>query len=215
LFDFISPYAHIGWALATKIAAEHGREIVPVPVLFAALLDANGQKGPAEIPSKRLYTFKDACRKAHAAGLPPLLPPPSHPFNPLIALRVAGLPLDEPDRKRFVTAVFMATWAGGGGSESAADIERIADSIGLSGADLVARAGEPAAKERLRVETASALERGVFGVPTVDADGELFWGVDGIGFLAAYLEGVDPVPPDAAARWANLAATATRSRSRS
>ena len=48
LFDFISPYAHIGWALVTRIAAEHDREVLPIPILFAALLNANGQKGPAE-----------------------------------------------------------------------------------------------------------------------------------------------------------------------
>ena len=98
-FDFISPYAYIASKSVQALAARHGRQVELVPVLFAALLDANGQKGPAEIPSKRLHTFKDAFRKAHRAGLT-LVMPPSHPFNPLTALRVVGVVDDSAERAR-------------------------------------------------------------------------------------------------------------------
>src|SRR4051794_39152535 len=93
-FDFISPYAFIAWTQVHAIAERNGATVVAIPVLFAGLLDAHGTKGPAETPAKRVYTFRDAYRKAPRAGLPPLRPPPSHPFNPLLALRVASLPMD-------------------------------------------------------------------------------------------------------------------------
>ena len=56
-----------GWRHA--LAARHGLEVEPVPILFAALLDANGQKGPAEIPAKRAYLFREVVRIAHRLGL--------------------------------------------------------------------------------------------------------------------------------------------------
>ncbi|MBC7052108.1 2-hydroxychromene-2-carboxylate isomerase, partial [Salmonella enterica subsp. enterica serovar Enteritidis] len=79
------------------------------------LLDAHGTKGPAEIPAKRIYTFRDAYRKAHRLGLPPLRPPPSHPFNPLLALRVASSELDPATKRRLIDALFQATWVAGTG----------------------------------------------------------------------------------------------------
>ena len=98
-FDYISPYAYLAWTQVHRVAAPHGRAVESVPVLFAALLDANGQKGPAEIPRKRVYLFKDVIRSAHSLG-EPIAPPASHPFNPLLALRVTAADLPAPDRRR-------------------------------------------------------------------------------------------------------------------
>lgn len=197
-FDFISPYAYVAWARIHEVAARHDREVRAIPVLFAAMLDENGQKGPAEIPAKRVYTFKDAYRKAHRAGLPPLTPPPSHPFNPLLALRAASLEMDEGDRRALVDALYAQTWRDGVGIEGPSLVAAAAKTAGLDGQALVAAAGEPPAKERLRRATADAIANGVFGVPTVIADGELFWGVDSLDLLETFLLGQDPVPRDAA-----------------
>ena len=118
-FDFISPYAYLAWKGVHALAAEHGRSVEAVPILFAALLDAHGTKGPAEVPAKREYVFKDALRRATMAGLT-LVPPPAHPFNPLLALRAASFPADDPaGQRRLIDELFAATWAGGGGVESA------------------------------------------------------------------------------------------------
>ena len=92
-FDFISPYAYLAWTQIHALAARHGRSVEPVPVLFAALLDHHGTKGPAEIPAKRRYLMFDVVRKARALGVP-IGPPPAHPFDPLLALRVASVPMD-------------------------------------------------------------------------------------------------------------------------
>ena len=207
VFDVISPYAYVAWKLVRD------RGMVPVPILFAAVLDALGQKGPAEIPAKRVYAFKDAYRKGARAGAPPLVPPPSHPFNPLCALRVAGLPMPDDARVRLVDALFDAAWGGHGGCETPAQVIAAARRAGLDGEALVARASEPEAKERLRAATAEAIAAGVFGVPSFVTGGEVFWGVDAIPHLDEFLAGRDPVPADAAARWKDLPATARRPRS--
>lgn len=51
---------------------------------------------------------------------------------------------------------------------------------------------------------------GVFGVPTVIADGELYRGVDGLNLLDASFEHRDPVPADIFARREALPVSATR-----
>lgn len=209
-FDFVSPYAYIAWTQIHRIAGTH--EVQASPVLFAALLDAHGTLGPAEVEGKRIYTFKDAYRKAHKHGLPPLVPPPSHPFNPLTALRVASLPMKEPNRRKLIDALFAATWATGEGIETPAKIASVANAIGLDGAKLVLSANEPESKDRVRKQTEEAIAMGAFGVPTIFVDGEMFWGVDSLPYLEDRLAGKDPTQDLSLERWKNLPATARRKR---
>lgn len=214
-FDFISPYAFIAWTQVHAIAARNGAGVEAIPVLFAGLLNAHGTKGPAEVPAKRDYTFRDAYRKAHRLGLPALVPPPSHPFNPLLALRVASLPLPPSASapqgaatRRLIDALYAATWTLGTGIETPQAVAAAAQTAGFDGEALVRAAQEPEAKERLREATEQAVARGVFGVPTVVVDGELFWGTDGLEHVEACLRGEDPVPKDLS--WAERPASAMR-----
>lgn len=208
-FDFLSPYAYLAWKQIHALAARHGRDVRPVPTLFAALLAHGNTKGPAEIPAKRVYVFKDSLRSARALGLP-LSPPPSHPFSPLVALRACSMVDGEP-QTRLVGALFDATWGGGGGIETADKVRALADAIGLDGAALVEAAASGDAKARLRAQTDLAIERGVFGVPTMWVDGELFWGVDSFAHLSRFLAGEDPIRPGDLDAWAHVAPSATRS----
>jgi len=133
---------------------------------------------PAEIPAKREYIFRDAYRKAHRVGITLKLPP-THPFNPLVALRVASLMMEAAPKRQLIDALYAATWREATGIETPEAVAAVAKSIGLDGEALVHAAQKPAAKERLRTATDDALARGVFGVPTVRASKETFWGTDG------------------------------------
>ncbi|MCU0656435.1 MAG: DsbA family protein, partial [Polyangiaceae bacterium] len=154
-FDFISPYAYLAWKAVGALAARHGRVVEPAPILFAALLNAHGQKGPAEIAPKRVYIFKHTSRLAAQAGLP-LAPPPTHPFNPLLSLRVASLPLPPGPRHALIDALFDAAWGGQGGVETPEQVTAAAARAGLDGAALVAQASSPEGKARLREQTERA-----------------------------------------------------------
>lgn len=209
LFDFISPYAYLAWTQVHELAARHGREVEPVPVLFAAMLDAWGHKGPAEIPPKRLYIFKDALRQARRVGVA-LAPPPTHPFNPLLALRAASLPMDPARRRALITALYRETWGGGRGVTDPAVVAQLADAVGLDGAATLRAASEPEAKERVRAQTARAIADGAFGVPTVVVDGEAYWGFDAWPHIEARLRGEDPIDDAALRAWRDLGASSVR-----
>jgi 2-hydroxychromene-2-carboxylate isomerase len=209
-FDFVSPYACVAWGRIGDICARHECTVHPVPVLFSALLSAHGTKGPAEVPAKRAYVFKDAFRKAHRLGLPPLTPPPSHPFNPLVALRAVTALSSDADRARLTTALYLATWADGTGVETAESVAHVATGAGFDGEALVAAAATPQAKEALRRATDEAIDHGAFGVPTMIVDGELFWGCDALEAVDDFLAGRDPPAGVSLARWTNLPASARR-----
>lgn len=191
-FDFISPYAYLAWTQIGALAQRHGRQVEPVPTLFAGLLEANGQLGPAEIPRKRSYIFKDTARIAHGLGVP-LRAPVAHPFNPLLGLRVASADLAPELRARVIDVLFRAVWGGGPGITEPATVQRLLDDAGLDGAALVAGAASDPIKQRVRAQTDEALAAGAFGVPTMLADGELFWGVDSLPHLERRLDGKDPI----------------------
>ena len=209
LFDYISPYAYLAWTQLHALAERNHAAVEPVPVLFAGLLNAHGQKGPAEIPPKKIYIFKDVLRRAHGLGVP-LASPPSHPFNPLLALRASSLPMAPEARRALIDGLFRATWGGGPGITAPAQIAAIATGAGLDGPRLVAAAETPEIKAQLRRQTDDAIAAGVFGVPTFFVGDELFWGFDALEFVERCLRGEDPIDRELVARWSAIQPTASR-----
>jgi 2-hydroxychromene-2-carboxylate isomerase len=191
-FDYLSPYAYLAWPRVRRLCQDRGAELVIRPVLFAGLLNHWGQLGPAEIPPKSLFVLKDCARRAALSGLP-LRVPRFHPFNSLTALRVSMLEVSGADQPRVIDALFHAGWGEGKDLGSAEEIAQILAGAGLDGKALVTRTTDPAVKDALRTATETAVGRGVFGIPTMIVDNELFWGNDQIDNVDRYLCGTDPI----------------------
>ena len=180
--DFLSPYAYLAFEAMPVALMGHSYTVTYKPVLFAALLKHHGQLGPAEIPSKREWTYRQVQWLAHQQEVA-LEMPATHPFNPLALLRLAvasqahGLP------NRYVCErLFHHVWQGGA---EATDPERLA---ALTQEFAFARAGQDTdVKAQLQAHTDEAIALGVFGVPTLEVDGTLFWGLDALPLLRAYL----------------------------
>ncbi|MDT8998179.1 2-hydroxychromene-2-carboxylate isomerase [Paucibacter sp. APW11] len=199
-FDPISPYAALAFARLPEALQGLSYSVDYVPVLFAAMLKAGGQKGPAEIPAKRAWTYRQIAWAAHRLQIPLQLPA-AHPFNPLPLLRLAWAcaPTGQTPSRWVVERVFNHVWQGGA---DAADAVRLA-ALTQDLAPAQAPEGEPV-KQALREATEAAIAQGVFGVPTIAVDDKLFWGLDALDMLAAYLRD-DPWFVSAA--WEAAAAT--------
>lgn len=191
-FDYISTNAYLAWLQMPTIARRYGWVLEPVPVLFAGLLEAHGTSGPAETPAKALWMWKNNLRKAALSGVP-LAPPAFHPFNPLLALRVTSLARDLDECDDLITRLMEAVWVRGEHVSEPEVVERACREVGLDGAALLAEAASGAAKARLRRQTDDAIARGVFGVPTMEASGEIFWGYDDLPYLELFMAGDDPL----------------------
>src|SRR5688572_16438450 len=161
-FDFVSPYSY----LALHRLRELRSPVVYKPVLFAGILNHWGQKGPAEIPAKRKWTYRNCVWEAQRLGLPFRFPA-LHPFNPLPHLRLA---LAAGCTPHAVGKIFDFVWTTG---EDASDAARFASLCAELGADPSKR---PEVKDLLRKNTDEAMSRGVFGVPSFVIGGEVFWG---------------------------------------
>jgi 2-hydroxychromene-2-carboxylate isomerase len=176
-FDFLSPFSYLHWQKVKALRATHAVEAVPV--VFGAVLSAVGQRGPAEIPGKREFTYRHVLWQARAEGVP-LVFPPAHPFNPLGALRAciaAGSGADAVD------TIFDWIWRDGRDVDGEAALRPLLDRLGLApGAIATAEV-----KAALRANTDAAIAAGVYGVPTLQIGDALFWGNDAHPFALAAL----------------------------
>lgn len=178
-FDFISPFAYLQWPRIRALQERHG--IAVRPILLAGLLDHHGQKGPAEIPGKREFTYRFVQWRADQAGVP-LRFPPAHPFNPIAALRLCIAAGATPEA---VTAIFDHFWRDGHRGDDAESLAPVATALGID--DVAAAIAQPDVKAVLRANFEMALSDGVFGVPTLVADGERFWGEDATAMFEQWL----------------------------
>jgi 2-hydroxychromene-2-carboxylate isomerase len=190
-FDFLSPYAWLAWRPLLQLVHKYqspSLSFQPIPILFAGLLNAHGQLGPAEIPSKRIWLMKDVLHRAKIQNLQ-VNPPPTHPFNPLLSLRTvtammerrSSSPSSSSDKIQLIGQLFDAVWMDGKDVSDVLVVEEILrEKMNYSSEDieyLLREASGLSVKERLREATAEAISRhGVFGVPTTLVNEELFWG---------------------------------------
>jgi 2-hydroxychromene-2-carboxylate isomerase len=154
-------------------------EVSYKPVLFAGLLNHWGQKGPAEIPAKRKWTYRWCTWWASELGIPFRFPA-EHPFNPLSHLRLA-IACD--CRPEAVKRIFNAVWMSGANATDPQRFSALCQALGIE----ESRVSAPEVKDALRQNTDAAIAHGVFGVPSFVADGEVFWGADSVEFLKAFL----------------------------
>lgn len=176
-FDFVSPYAY--FSLHTLERLGGGVELRYQPILLAGLLGHWGQKGPAEIPPKRTWTYRSCVWWAKQNDVP-FRVPAVHPFNPLPYLRLSIASGNSPAAVR---TIFDGLWTSGVDPGDPAAVASAAASVGIP----LERITQPSVKDSLREATERAAQKGVFGVPTFEIDGELFWGNDSVDFAAAYL----------------------------
>ena len=183
VFDVISPFAYLAFPQLSRLPAHVS--VGFVPVLFAGLLQHFGQLGPAEIPSKRRFTYRFVLWRARQLGLPMRMPP-AHPFNPLPALRLI---IAAGSDRRAAATVLDAVFRDGRDVADPAVIAALARELGV--ADVQAAVDDSTVKQRLRDNTAWASARGVFGVPTLVIGEELFWGHDAFDMALEYLRHPD------------------------
>ena len=178
-FDFVSPFSYL--QCEQLGALERLIRVHYKPVLFAGLLKAHGHKGPAEIPSKRRFTYRFVVWQAKKLGIP-LKFPPVHPFNPLPLLRLAIVADCDPEAVR---RIFRFVWRDGRLGDLPIEWAELMAELALRDAESQIASAE--VKEALKRNTEAAMSRGVFGVPTLAIGDELFWGVDATAMAVEYV----------------------------
>lgn len=182
--DFISPYAWLAFEELPQALLGLSYSVTYKPLLFGALLKHHGQLGPAEIVAKRDWTYRHVQWLAHSRGHT-LDMPAAHPFNPLGLLRLAIATDPGGHPNRFVCeTLFRHVWVGGNDASDPLRLAEVTREL-----DPQRDPADETVKAQLRAHAEEAIGLGVFGVPALEVDGKVFWGLDGLPMLRAYLQG--------------------------
>jgi 2-hydroxychromene-2-carboxylate isomerase len=172
-FDPISPFAYLAFHQLPKTLEGQSVVVRYKPVLFGAILQANGQKGPAEIAGKREWTYRQVLWLAKQMGLPMTMPA-AHPFNPLGILRaLMGAVEEDGEVNRYLAGEALDhVWTTGEDPAEASVVSAFSEHVMTH---ISQRGGTPL-------------------TPDAVVNGHAFWGLDGLPLLADYL--TDPTPFD-------------------
>ena len=179
-YDFVSPFSYLLHEQLHRLPKTV--ELNYIPVLFAGLLKHWGNLGPVEIDQKKIFTYRHTTWLAKKLELPFRIPD-THPFNPLPYLRLSIAKDNDPE---LVTSIFRAIWTSEDNPATDTGRQAIWRSIGIPDADDLINDAE--IKSALISNTQRATEQGVFGVPSISVNGEMFWGLDSFEILLDYLE---------------------------
>lgn len=183
-FDFGSPAAYLAATQLPHICADTGATLAWKPMLLGGVFQATGNHSPADIKPKGRYMNADLDRYARRYGVP-FVHNPHFPINTLLLMRGAvGLQTTQPERfAAYVDAVFHAMWVEPKNLNDPAEVGAVLQNAGFDARELLALTADPAVKDRLKAVTQEAVERGVFGAPTMFVGSQMFWGQDRLDFV--------------------------------
>jgi 2-hydroxychromene-2-carboxylate isomerase len=187
-FEFASPYGYLASTQIDRVAERHDRTVAWHPIMLGPALKETGARPLTQTPLKGPYLFHDVPRFARLLGVPLTLPPVM-PMNSLAASR-ACVWLAETDAgraKRLAQALFHAHWGEGRDLSPPEAVAEVAADLAIDRDALLAAVADQRIKDRLKEQTETAIERGVFGSPFIFVDGEPFWGADRLSQIEAWL----------------------------
>ena len=185
-FDLGSPYAYL--------AAERIGEVLSAPVRWqpislGALFKLNGRSSWAVgDQARRRAGMAEVERRARLSGLAPVRWPDPWPGNYLMAMRAAPFAHRGGRGHEFTMRAFRDAFGEGVDLSIPAHVLQAAEAAGLDPREVERATQDGEIKLALREATDAAHDLGVFGVPTMAAGGELFWGEDQLEAAAACAE---------------------------
>ena len=191
-FDYISPYAYFAWRRLPSLAKKYNRQIEAHPIVFGKLLDKWGQLGPAEIPPKKNWLNRYCLRYSAINGFE-YNPPKKHPFNPLAALRMSLKEVSGINQFQVIDAIFEGGWSQGADLGDLPTLIALLEKQSIDGVNFSQQISKRCVKDSLINETKVAIDMGVFGVPSIIIDDNLFWGNDQMEHIELLLAGKDPL----------------------
>jgi 2-hydroxychromene-2-carboxylate isomerase len=176
-FDLGSPFAYLTAERLHEALPE--RAVIWQPVSLGALFKLNGRSSWAlGDPDGRQAGMAEVERRVRSYGLAPMRWPDPWPTNYLYAMRAATYAFQVGHGHPFTMAAFRRAFAGGHDLALPEHVLRAAEQAGLDPRAVDEATRDPEIKLALRAATDTAHEIGVFGVPMIAIDDELFWGDD-------------------------------------
>ncbi|MGE7956551.1 2-hydroxychromene-2-carboxylate isomerase [Pseudomonas sp. NPDC089530] len=183
-FDLGSPTSYLAYTQLPKICAQTGSQLIYQPMLLGGVFKVTGNASPISIPAKGRYMLADLARYAKRYQVP-LAFNPHFPINTLLLMRaVTGMQLRHPQRfVGFIDCLFRALWVEQRNLNDQDTIAAVLSEAGFDPQEVLALANDEEVKNALKDKTEQALQRGVFGAPSMFVDNQLFFGQDRLDFV--------------------------------
>ncbi|WP_415773838.1 2-hydroxychromene-2-carboxylate isomerase [Pseudomonas sp. LB3P38] len=183
-FDLGSPATYLAYTQLPKICEQTDSQLIYIPILLGGVFKATGNASPANVPVKGRYMFQDLDRYAKRYGVP-LKFNPQFPINTLMLMRaVTGMQLRHPGRfQAFIDCLFHALWVEGRSLDDLATVASVLTQNGFDPNEVLALTADEEVKAALKDNTEKAVQRGVFGAPSMFVDNQLFFGQDRLDFV--------------------------------
>ena len=182
-FDFGSPTAYFAWNMLRRLKETCGTEIVWHPMLLGGVFKATGNVSPVSISAKAVFMNADLNRFAGKYGIDYTFN--SHfPINTLVLMRGAAGLLNDDRFDTYVTAVYEAIWKDNQNMGEMDVAGKVLVDAGFDPAEFMAMVSDDAVKETLKSLTEDAVQRGVFGAPTMFVGDDMYFGQDRMHFVA-------------------------------
>lgn len=196
IFDFVSPNAYLIWWPLRELAQRTGAELEVFPVFLGGMHKLTGNAPPmirdADIKGKNEYGMLEMRRFIAKHQLVKYRLHPQFPFNSITLQRMAYAARQDGRAAEFVEGMLPLIWEQGLDLQNPQAMGEAMDTIGFDAAELFERAQSAEVKQGLIDNTAHAVERGTFGIPTmyVGAKGseEMFFGKERLGQIEELLE---------------------------
>ncbi len=179
-YEFGSTYSYPA-AMRIERLADAARVAVRWrPFLLGPIFKAYGwNDSPFNIyAAKGRYMWRDLARICEAERLALKLPPVQFPQNGLKAARLGLVGERDGWTPAFSRAVFIANYAEQKDISEEETLRVILAGLGVDAEAAFAAANAPEVKEALKLQTAEAQSRGLFGAPSFTVGEELFGGND-------------------------------------
>ena len=178
-YDFGSPTCYLAFYKLRQLEEKGKVKIEYRPILLGGIFKTIGNSAPANIPAKGKYMFQDIIRYAKRYGFDYNFNP-HFPINTLSLMRSAVGMLEDARFVEFNDVLFKAVWRD---QKNMGDPETVKEVIEKGGFDvnkIFALSTDQRVKDELKERTVKAVERGLFGAPTMFLDNEMYWGQDRI-----------------------------------
>ncbi|ANY19778.1 2-hydroxychromene-2-carboxylate isomerase [Tsuneonella dongtanensis] len=192
IFDLVSPNAYLAWWPMKDMLARTGATLEITPVLLGGMHKLTGNAPPmirdADVKGKVEYGFLEMRRFVAKHGLDRFALPQPFPF-PTMTLQRMLLAVEGAERIALAEHLLVAIFERGLDVTDPAALGADLAAGGFDAAALAEAAQDPAIKQRLADNTAAAVERGAFGIPTWFVGSEMFFGKERLGQIEDELAG--------------------------
>lgn len=179
VFDVVSPNAYLAWWPLKGVLERTGASLAITPVLLGGMHKLTGNAPPmirdAEVKGKVEYAMLEMRRFIERHALAKFTMNPKFPFTSVGPQRML-LRAEGAERIRLAEHLLGAIWERGLDVADDAAVAAELAAGNFDAEDLLAAAQEPAIKQRLIDNTADAVARGAFGIPTWFVGSEMFFG---------------------------------------